>query len=143
MKINGESYRTIWLSPSNNNVIQIIDQRWLPHKLIIEDLTTVEQCCIAIRDMHVRGAPLIGSTAAYGMYIAVREATEKEGFEKKIQEAAIALKATRPTAVNLAYAVNRILKAVKEGKSMQEKTANALQTAHDITEESVEHCRSI
>ncbi len=143
MKINGESYRTIWLSPSNNNVIQIIDQRWLPHKLIIEDLTTVEQCSIAIRDMHVRGAPLIGSTAAYGMYIAVREATEKEGFEKKIQEAAIALKATRPTAVNLAYAVNRILKAVKEGKSKQEKTANALQTAHDITEESVEHCRSI
>ena len=69
MKINNASYRTIW--EKNLTTIQIIDQRHLPHKLIIEDLKTTTDFANAIREMHVRGAPLIGATAAYGIYIAI------------------------------------------------------------------------
>ncbi len=70
MKINGQPYRAIWPKPDDPKTVQIIDQRHLPHKFIIEDLTTVDQAAAAIKDMHVRGAPLIGATAAWGMFLA-------------------------------------------------------------------------
>lgn len=70
MKVQGKHYKSIWVHPDNKEIIQIIDQRWLPHEFIIEDLKTVEDFYNAIKDMHVRVAPLIGATAAYGMYIA-------------------------------------------------------------------------
>jgi len=70
MKVNGKHYRTIWLSETDETVIKIIDQRFLPHKFIIEDLKTVDNVAIAIKEMHVRGAGLIGATAGYGMYLA-------------------------------------------------------------------------
>ena len=66
MKVNNQPYRAIWTKPGNNKVAQIIDQRWLPHKFLIEDLTNVEETARAIHEMYVRGAPLIGATAAYG-----------------------------------------------------------------------------
>ena len=65
MKVNGQPYRSIWLKPDEPNVVQIIDQRHLPHRFVIEDLRTVEQAADAIQEMHVRGAPLIGATAAF------------------------------------------------------------------------------
>ncbi len=142
MKINNTPYRTIWLKPDDPATVQIIDQRHLPHRFVIEDLKTLEDFEVAIRDMHVRGAPLIGSTAAYGMYVAARSLRD-ENFDKKMLEAAARLKATRPTAVNLAYAVDLVLGAVSTKKTKEEKVAATLQTAHAITEESVEHCRLI
>ena len=143
MKINNKNHRTIWLKNGDSTTVQIIDQRHLPHELIIEDLCRLVDFENAIRDMHVRGAPLIGSTAAYGMYVAALHIPEQSNFDDLMLKAAEKLKATRPTAVNLAYAVDLVLKNVKNGKSHSEKTAIALQTAHYITEESVEHCQKI
>ncbi len=133
MNINGKPYRTIW--EKDTNTIQIIDQRHLPYQLIIEALKTLDDFTHAIRDMHVRGAPLIGATAAYGMYIAALQGIE-------LQKAADELKATRPTAVNLAYAVDKVLAAAFVAESNQQNQV-ILQTAREIVEESVEHCRLI
>ena len=143
LNIQGKHYRTIWLHPDDERVMQIIDQRHLPHRFVIEDLTTLENFEAAIRDMHVRGAPLIGAATAYGMYVAAVQFSASPNFEEKVREAAARLKATRPTAVNLAYAVDRVLAQMAFGKTVAEKSALTLQTAHDITEESVAHCRSI
>lgn len=98
--------------------------------------------------MYVRGAPLIGSAAAYGMYMAALQFSASQpvalpNFKEKMQEAAARLKATRPTAVNLAYAVDRILSEMVVRENIAEQTQIALQTAHDITEESVNHCHAI
>ena len=76
MKVGGEHFRTIWLHPTNERVVQLIDQRFLPHQFVIEDISTVAQMATAIREMHVRGAGLIGASAGYGMYLAVLEAAE-------------------------------------------------------------------
>ena len=65
MNVDGKHYYAIWMKPGNHRIVQIIDQRWLPHRFVVEDLATVEQAARAIGDMHVRGAPLIGVTAAY------------------------------------------------------------------------------
>lgn len=134
MKINDTSFRTIW--EKDTAVIQIIDQRHLPHELVIEDLCELSDFANAIREMHVRGAPLIGATAAYGMYSAALHG-------KDLNEAATVLKATRPTAVNLAYEVDRVLAATNQVATTHEKVEIALQTARSIVEESAEHCRMI
>ncbi len=148
MKINNIPFRTIWLHPENERIVQIIDQRHLPHCFVVADLKTLEDFEMAIRDMLVRGAPLIGSAAAYGIYIAALSAVAPQfmdlpQFDEKIREAAARLKATRPTAVNLVYAVDRVLAEMAVGKSIVEQIAQIRQTASDITEESVAHCRSI
>lgn len=147
MNIQGKHYRTIWPHAARPGVVQIIDQRHLPHRFVIEDLATLEDFEVAIRDMHVRGAPLIGSAAAYGMYVAALQFFEAKNFEEKMLEAAARLKATRPTAVNLAYAVDRVLVEMAVGKIPTtvgtEQITKIRQTASDITEESVAHCRSI
>lgn len=143
MKINGKNHRTIWLKTNDPATVQIIDQRSLPHKVVIEDLRKLVDFENAIRDMHVRGAPLIGSAAAYGMYIAALHVPQQVNFDDYLIKAAEKLKATRPTAVNLAYAVDLVLKNIKHGQSNAEKTKIALATAHQVTEESVEHCQKI
>ena len=115
MKVGGEHFRTIWLHPTNERVVQLIDQRFLPHRFVVEDVSTVEQMADAIREMHVRGAGLIGASAGYGMYLAAIEAgpsrtgsiSAKE-FDARLTEAAERLRATRPTAVNLAWAIERV-----------------------------------
>jgi methylthioribose-1-phosphate isomerase len=143
MKINGQHYRTIWLD-EDRDCVQIIDQRSLPHQLIIEPLKQLEDFARAIREMHVRGAPLIGSTAAYGMYMAAKAGPENlEAFDVYMEEAAEQLNVTRPTAVNLSYATSRILEAIRKENSREGKIKIALEIAHAITEESVEDCRKI
>jgi methylthioribose-1-phosphate isomerase len=77
MNVAGKHYRTIWLKDNDTATVCIIDQRWLPHSFITEELHTVNEVAIAIKDMHVRGAGLIGASAAYGMYIAAMEAAGK------------------------------------------------------------------
>ena len=143
MKVNGKYYRTIWLEEGNNNVVQIIDQRSLPHEFVIESLKTVDQAARAIKDMHVRGAGLIGATAGYGMYLATLEAAESSSFDERLEDAAKQLTATRPTAVNLAWAVNRQLTAIQKGSNNREKVKAALQTAIDIADEDAESCKKI
>ena len=142
MKINGQHYRTIWQHPDDPACLQIIDQRWLPHRFAIENLRTEKEVACAIKDMHVRGAPLIGSAGAYGIYLALLNMPDK-GWETNLEKAAALLKATRPTAVNLAYGVSISIKKTSQAKDRKTAIGIALQVAHDITEESVEHCRLI
>jgi methylthioribose-1-phosphate isomerase len=146
VKVDGQHFRTIWLKPDDKNVVQLIDQRFLPHRFVIEEVRTVEQMATAIREMHVRGAGLIGASAGYGMYLATIEAAARPataGVDEQLARAAAQLKATRPTAVNLSWAVERQLKNIAEGKNTKEKVALALRTARSIADEDVEHCRMI
>src|SRR5438552_4884945 len=152
MKVNGQHFRTIWLHPTNSRVVQLIDQRFLPHRFVVEEVSTVEQMADAIRQMHVRGAGLIGASAGYGMYLAAIEAglsrtgsiSAKE-FDARLTEAAERLKATRPTAVNLAWAIERVRAelAVKQTLAVQEKVKLALCIAKQIAAEDEENCRMI
>ena len=123
MNVNGKHYRTIWLKKDKLTIVQIIDQRWLPHKFEIEDLKTVEDVVAALKDMHVRGAGLIGAAAGYGMYIASLSASD-DNFDEQIKNAGNKLKATRPTAVNLAWAVERQIKSMSLKKTIKEKKWN-------------------
>src|SRR2546421_10657152 len=128
MKVNGKNYRTIWLNEEDERVINIIDQRCLPHRFVIEELRTLDEVVIAIKDMHVRGAGLIGAAAAYGMYLA---AIETGGNEEGLIQAGRLLKSTRPTAVNLEWAVDRMLAAMEEA-APHKKIEEARNTAQII-----------
>jgi methylthioribose-1-phosphate isomerase len=126
--------------------VQLIDQRFLPHRFVIEEVRTVEQMATAIREMHVRGAGLIGASAGYGMYVAALEAASRPaalGFDEYMTCAAAQLKATRPTAINLSWAIERQLKNIADGKIAEKKIALALRTARLIAQEDEEHCRMI
>lgn len=143
MNVDGKPTRTIWIHPEDPGVIRIIDQRALPHEWVIEDLTTVDQVVTAIRDMHVRGAGLIGATAGFGMYLASREAAGNPDPAAFVHEAGNRLKATRPTAVNLAWAVDRQEVAIAAACSPAEMIALSLNTARAIADEDADACRSI
>jgi methylthioribose-1-phosphate isomerase len=143
VKVAGTHFRTIWLKPNDESVVQLIDQRFLPHDFVIEEVRTVAQIATAIRDMHVRGAGLIGASAGYGMYLATIEGAKKSSFDQHMASAAEQLKRTRPTAVNLSWAIERQLKTIAEGKNAKEKIALALRTAQLIADEDAEHCRKI
>lgn len=143
MLVHGKPHRTIWLKECNPRVVQIIDQRALPHDFVIEDLTTLDDAIVAIRDMAVRGAPLIGATAAWGLYLALGEMEGKEISSplSHMRGEADRLKAARPTAVNLAWACDRVM-ARLEGEVGDLKAA-ARQEAEEIADEDVEICRNI
>jgi methylthioribose-1-phosphate isomerase len=143
VKVGGKHFRTIWLDPADEQVVQLIDQRFLPHRFVIEDVRTVGQMANAIREMHVRGAGLIGASAGFGMYLAAVEASKSTSFDRHLADAAALLKSTRPTAVNLQWAVDRQLASISNGKTVAEKMASALRTAKEIADEDVEQCRMI
>ena len=103
MRINGKEYRTIWYE---NNIVKIIDQTKLPHQFIIKELKTVKDSINAIKTMEVRGAPLIGATAAYGIVLAIQENSDPEFIKKSSED----LINSRPTAINLKWAVDRVMK---------------------------------
>ncbi len=143
MKAHGKHIRTIWLHPENPQVVQIIDQCALPHFWKIEDLSTCEEAEVAIRDMKVRGAGLIGATAGFGMYLAALEMRKRGLPRDYLMEAGQRLKATRPTAVNLAWAVDRQVGAAGKIESADALVAAALETASAIADEDAEACRQI
>ena len=143
MKVAGQHFRTIWLKPDHDEVVQLIDQRFLPHRFVIEEVTTVKQMATAIQEMHVRGAGLIGASAGFGMYLAAIAAAETDSFDQQLEAAAKQLATTRPTAVNLAWAIERQLTSITQGKTALEKITIALNTARQIAEEDAEHCRMI
>jgi methylthioribose-1-phosphate isomerase len=121
--------------------VQIINQLVLPFKFEIIDLHTVEDICKAIKDMYVRGAGLIGAAAAYGMYLAALEARE-DSFSDDMARAAQMLKKTRPTASNLAWAVDRMT-ALEYGGTLEQKRERARQEAEAIADEDAENGRRI
>jgi methylthioribose-1-phosphate isomerase len=136
MKISGKHYRTIW--PAADGTVEVIDQCRLPFEFRTLKLSTLEDAAQAIRTMVVRGAPLIGATAAYGMALALRSTAT----DARLEEAARALRATRPTAVDLAWAIGR-MRAALEGLAPQERHEAALREAARICDSSVEQCRAI
>jgi methylthioribose-1-phosphate isomerase len=157
VNVDGKHFRTIWLKPNDERIVQLIDQRFLPHRFVIEDVTTVGQMVTAIREMHVRGAGLIGASAGFGMYLAAIEAAASGSFNQQhLLSAAEQLKSARPTAVNLAWAVARQLSSITKHKSeldgqseldrrksAPEKINIARETAKQIAEQDAEHCRMI
>ena len=134
MLVQNKHLTTIWYE-ENNDKIKIIDQRYIPFQLKIIELNTVEDVCFAIKEMQVRGAPLIGVTAAYGLYIAAREKVNLKDASKQIN-------ATRPTAVNLSWALNKIMTSV-EDINQHELPTKILELANQIREDDINNCNSI
>ena len=135
MKIEGKEYRTIWFE---NNVVKIIDQTKLPHKFIIKDLKNVKDAINAIKVMEVRGAPLIGATAAYGLVLAIIENND-QSFLKKSAENLIS---SRPTAINLKWAVDRMMNKLL-GVNSDKILEIAQNEAKEICEQDVKFCENI
>ena len=135
MYINGKAYRTIWFE---NSIVKIIDQTKLPHQFIIKDLKTVKDSINAIKTMEVRGAPLIGATAAYGLVLSIIEKND-QSFLKKSSEDLIA---SRPTAINLKWAVDRMMKKLS-GVNSNKILKIGLDEAKAIVEEDVGFCKKI
>lgn len=137
MNVNGTHYRSIWFN-ADKGVVQIIDQRWLPHDFRVVDLTTREAFADAIRDMWVRGAPLIGATAAFGMANQVA----RDPSDTSINETWDILHATRPTAINLKWALDR-MRAHLFPIEPEARAVAAHKLALEICEEDVEINRNI
>ena len=137
MKVAGEHFRSIWFDHQSDTV-KIIDQRWLPHKFEVVSLTTTEEFCQAIGDMWVRGAPLIGATAAYG----VANQMQKDASDASLNGICVALQKTRPTAVNLAWALNHMRQYLMPLPAEQ-RGAAAMERANQICDEDVETNRQI
>ena len=135
MKIEGKEYRTIWFE---NSVVKIIDQTKLPHQFIIKDLKTVKDAINAIKIMEVRGAPLIGATAAYGLVLAILENNDQSFLKKSAKD----LINSRPTAINLKWAVDRMINKLS-GVNSDKILEIALNEAKEICEEDVKFCVNI
>ena len=137
MKIDNKEYRTIWFDEISKTV-KIIDQTKLPHQFIIKDLKTVKDAINAIKVMEVRGAPLIGGTAAYGMALAVQENKDLEFIKKSSED----LIQSRPTAINLKWAVDRMMKKLS-GINTDKILGLALNEAKEICDEDEKFCQNI
>ena len=137
MLINNTHTTTIWYDDEDSNV-SIIDQRLLPHEFVLRKLHNIDDFCFAIKDMLVRGAPLIGVTAAFGLAVALKtdaSSAAEEAFSNK-------LIATRPTAMNLRWAVERLRKVISSCPE-DEKASAALAEAQKIRIEDIAICEQI
>ena len=143
MKVQGKHFRTLWIKETDSTVLQVIDQRYLPHKFVIEELNNVNSVCTAIKEMHIRGAGLIGAVAAYGMYLGALEAPRDQRFDDYLLQVAGRLKQTRPTAVNLEWAVTRQLRQIGQEKEIAQKIECAFRTAKEIEDEDASFCQQI
>jgi len=127
----------------DEKLIEILDQRFLPHKRVVKTLSSSTDCERAIRDMEVRGAPLIGVTAAFGMYFAVLEALESQNFETELQEKSAFLKSSRPTAVNLMWAVDIQNSFIQDHKLDDDLPEKVFTQAKKLMEQDVDVCRRL
>jgi methylthioribose-1-phosphate isomerase len=137
MKVEGKATRTIWLEPDGWSV-GIIDQTQLPHRFTTVRLTTLDDAAHAIAAMQVRGAPLIGAAAAYGMCLALRADASDEALERAYAK----LLATRPTAINLKWALDEMVAAVRN-RPRADRAAAAYRRAAEIADEDVAINRAI
>lgn len=142
MKINGVHYETIWIDEENPQVVKVIDQQKLPFEFSVKELLTSEQASMAIQDMTVRGAPLIGVTGAMGIYLAALHAG-LDNWKEDIRNAAKDLASARPTAVNLQWAIDRVMEKAALAASKLEAIEKCLNGALEILDEERENCRLI
>lgn len=143
MTTNHTKLLPIW-QDEISGIVKVIDQRQLPHDFVVLDLTSVDDTIMAIKEMVVRGAPLIGLTAAYGVYIAALASTSKRGFDEDgFAGLCSRIKKARPTAVNLAWAVDRVTERVRAEQDNAAKVETALKEAAAIAGYEADNCRSI
>ena len=138
MLVEGKQMRPIWVAEETGQ-IQVIDQRRLPHELVVMTLENVDRVIYAIQEMVVRGAPLIGVTAAYGVMVASQAASDAEAFRRECDR----IRQARPTAVNLVWAVDRVEARVLQTQGAAQRAAAARQEADAIAAEEVDNCRRI
>jgi len=143
MNVDGKPYRSIWLNPDDPSIVQTIDQRVLPHRFLIHDLKTWRDGRDAIADMVVRGAPLIGATAGWSLYLAALEARGVDDPGTFIENAAAKLVAARPTGANLSWAVQHVLKALEGISDAEQRIVITRREAESICAEDVETCQRI
>lgn len=143
MNISGKSYRTIWIN--DEGLLSVINQIKLPHTFEVVTLLDIDDVCLSISDMVVRGAGLIGATAGYGMWLAATQAPANSlaSFDSFMQVQALRLQATRPTASNLLWAIKRQLKQLELGKTISEKIHLVRAEAQAIADEDADFCRRI
>ncbi len=143
MKVDGKNMRPIWFD-AKTETIKVIDQRFLPHKLVVADLTSVDDVIHAIKEMYVRGAPLIGAAGAFGVYAAIRQDKgEKNVSNEYLIKECKRLKAARPTAVNLSWGVDQVLASVLKIKNYGKRLKAAIEKASFIVEQEADNCRRI
>ncbi len=142
MRRSGEEFRTIWRKPDEPSVVQVIDQRRLPHEYVVADLRTWRDGHFAIREMMVRGAPLIGATAAWSLYLAALECRGESDPAECVRQAAAQLAGTRPTAVNLRWAIERMLGVLDRSAAGDVEDTLAAE-AQRICDEDIEISRGI
>lgn len=143
MIIDGKNYQSIWLDENDRNRVLVIDQRRLPFFFETRELCSVDDIYNAIRDMTVRGAPLIGAAGAFGMYLATLEVTGRTNVTSHLNNAASYLISCRPTAVNLSWAVNKVLERLKGVDDPELLSETAMNAALEICETERENCRKI
>ena len=154
MNVNGKHYRTIWPVNAEKGITAVIDQRELPHNFVTVELTDVDDYAYAVKDMMIRGAGLIGATAAWGMAASAAAAAQEHSSEnntnaflRQVELDAEKLVATRPTAKNLEWAVekqlNAVRKALESSDALKAAAAAAVRGAEEITDSDAQMCRSI
>lgn len=142
MQIHGEHFRSLWLDAQDPGRLVVIDQKLLPFRFSTRTLSSAVEVFHAIRDMTVRGAPLIGVTGAFGLYLSALNASPT-GWKEEVLKDKEMISASRPTAVNLFHALERVWKAMDEVNSKTEAVEKALNTSLDLLEEEVDNCRRI
>lgn len=143
MNIQGKHYHTIWVKDIDSKTICVIDQRFLPFEFIIQDLKTAQDTFKAIKEMWVRGAPLIGVTAAYGIYLGLLNLKENTDLENQIIDLAKYLESSRPTAINLKFATDLVLANIAKAENLPEKIQLAFKTANQLKADEIKNCRLI
>ena len=142
MQVNGKNFHTIWVHPENNQVIQVIDQRKLPFEFEIVDLKTAVDAFEAIRNMTVRGAPLIGVTGAYGVYLGLLNSDE-QNWKSFLLETAEYLRGARPTAVNLALLIDEMVAVLMGCPNLESACELALQEADRLKRREIDWSEAI
>ena len=143
MVIGDKNYQSIWIDETDPSVVKVIDQQKLPFIFEIRELRSVDDVFNAITDMTVRGAPLIGATAAFGIYLATLEINSRTNVREHLSNASRYLISCRPTAVNLSWAVNYVLNKLGRDQTSKPLSETAVNAAIEICEKEKENCRQI
>ena len=143
MFINGQHFHTIWVDENNPEIVRVIDQQKLPFEFSIKTLKTFDDAFTAIKEMVVRGAPLIGVTAAYGIYLGTMALTDTVSASDHLAQLCSKMKTARPTAVNLSWAVDEMYSALKNENSISELQKVALKKANQIKQFEIDCCSKI
>jgi methylthioribose-1-phosphate isomerase len=143
MRINGQNFHTIWIDNNHRDTLKVIDQQKLPYEFCIKTLRTFDDAFVAIRDMTVRGAPLIGVTAAFGIYLGLLNFRNEKPLASYLNELCEQMKTARPTAVNLAFAVDAMYYQLKEETIIEKMVSMAVTKASELKQFEIDNCNAI